>query len=208
MSSRLDPFYPILDSAEWLQRLVPLGIKLVQLRVKDQSADIVREEILKSLKVCQQFQCQLVVNDYWQLAIETGADFIHLGQEDLEVADVGAIRSAGLQLGISSHSEDELETALAVQPDYIALGPVYPTILKKMPWQPQGLTRVQEWKQKIGDIPLVGIGGLNLERAEGVFKAGADCVAMVTDITLNTDPEAQTRRWIEITQPFRDSNYH
>ncbi|NTG88579.1 thiamine phosphate synthase [Rhizobium rhizogenes] len=196
---RLDPFYLIVDSADWIARLVPLGVKLVQLRIKDRTPSEIRAEIQRAKAICAAHQCQLIVNDHWQLAIEEGCDFIHLGQEDLAVADLSAIRKAGLKLGLSTHDEAELATALAASPDYIALGPVYPTILKKMPWAPQGLDRLREWKDRIGGLPLVAIGGLNLDRIAGVFENGADSAAVVTDITLNADPEARTLEWIAVT---------
>ncbi|MEM7291385.1 MAG: thiamine phosphate synthase, partial [Pseudomonadota bacterium] len=151
-------------------------------------------------EICEEHACQLIVNDYWELAIEENCDFVHLGQEDLDDANVPAIREAGIRLGVSTHDDAELERALNLEPDYIALGPVYPTILKKMKWQEQGLDRVTEWKERIGGIPLVGIGGLSVERAAGVFAAGADIVSVVTDITLNDDPEDRTRQWVEATR--------
>lgn len=200
---RLDPFYLIVDSSEWIERLVPLGVKLVQLRVKDRPDEILRQEIRRSKAVCAAANCQLVVNDYWKLAIDEGCDFIHLGQEDLGEADLDAIRSAGLKFGLSTHDESELETALAARPDYVALGPVYPTILKQMKWAPQGLERITDWKRRVAPLPLVAIGGLNVDRLQGVFDARADTAAVVTDITLNVDPEARTREWIERTAPWR-----
>ena len=196
----LDPFYPIFDSADWLERLVPLGIRLVQLRIKDKSEAYLRTEIRRARQICERHDCQLVVNDYWRLAIEEGCDFIHLGQEDLDEADLDAIRTAGLKLGVSTHDDSELDRALSVKPDYVALGPVYPTILKKMPWAPQGLERVGEWKRRVGSVPLVGIGGISLERAPGVLAAGADIVSAVTDITLNPDPEVRVRDWVKLTR--------
>lgn len=198
----LDPFYPIFDSASWCERMVPLGIKLVQLRIKDKSDSELRTEIRAAREICARYDCKLIVNDYWKLAIEEGCDFIHLGQEDLDDADLDAIRVNGVKLGVSSHDEAELDRALALRPAYIALGPVYPTILKKMKWHEQGLDRVSQWKATLGDIPLVGIGGMNVDRAPSVFKAGADIVSVVTDITLNPDPEARVREWIEVTRPY------
>lgn len=200
---KLDPFYLIVDSSEWIGRLIPLGVKLVQLRIKDKPEALLREEIAASKSICQEHGCQLIVNDYWQLAIDEGCDFVHLGQEDLADADVGAIRSAGIRLGVSTHDGEELDTALSVDPDYVALGPVYPTILKKMKWAPQGIERIGRWKQQIGGLPLVAIGGLNPERLQGVFENGADSAAVVTDITLNPDPEARTREWISVTEKWR-----
>lgn len=200
---KLDPFYLIVDSAAWIARLVPLGVKLVQLRIKDLDEAGLRREIRKAKAICERHGCQLVVNDYWQLAIDTGCDFVHLGQEDLAEADVKAIRHAGLKLGLSTHDDTELETALAAAPDYVALGPVYPTILKAMKWAPQGLDRIAEWKQRVGTVPLVAIGGLNVERIAGVFAQGADSAAVVTDITRNADPEARTRQWLAATAQWR-----
>lgn len=200
---KLDPFYLIVDSSDWIERLVPLGVKLVQLRVKNAAHEDVRLQIRNAKAVCDAYDCVLVINDYWKLAIEEGCTWLHLGQEDLAEADIAAIRAADLKIGLSSHDHRELETALAVNPDYLALGPVYPTILKKMPWAPQGLERLAEWKARIGSLPLVAIGGLNIDRLPGVFSAGADCAAVVTDIVLNADPEARTRQWIEHTAARR-----
>ncbi|UNK38609.1 thiamine phosphate synthase [Shinella sp. H4-D48] len=196
---KLDPFYLIVDSADWIERLVPIGVKLVQLRIKDVAEDDLRQHIRRAKAVCAEHGCVLVINDYWHIAIEEGCGFVHLGQEDLADADVATIRSAGLKLGLSSHDEAELETALAAKPDYIALGPVWPTILKKMKWAPQGVERLKTWKARIGEMPLVAIGGLNPGRLAAVFDNGADIAAVVTDITLNADPEARTREWIERT---------
>lgn len=200
---KLDPFYLIVDSAAWIERLAPLGVRLVQLRAKNLDEAALRAEIRKAKALCARYQCQLIINDFWRLAIEEGCDFIHLGQEDLQAADLTRIRAAGLRLGLSTHDHLELETALAARPDYVALGPVYPTILKQMKWAPQGLERLGEWKRRITPTPLVAIGGLNPDRLEGVFGAGADSAAVVTDITLNADPEARTRAWIEKTKPWR-----
>lgn len=196
----LDRFYIILDSTHWLKRLLPHGIKLVQLRIKDMAPDELRAEIRLARDLCAAADCELVVNDYWQIAIEEKCAIIHLGQEDLDEADIPAIRRAGLQLGISTHDHEELDRALTFAPDYIALGPIYPTILKKMKWHQQGLEKLTEWKGLIGNIPLVAIGGMNIERAEGAFQAGADIVSAVTDITLNDAPEARVAEWLQATR--------
>ncbi|MDH4441947.1 MAG: thiamine phosphate synthase [Rhizobium sp.] len=200
---KLDPFYLIVDSADWIERLVPHGVRLVQLRMKEVDEATLREHIQRAKTVCAVHDCQLIVNDYWQIAIDEGCDFVHLGQEDLAVADLPALRRAGLKLGLSSHDDTELAAAVAAKPDYIALGPVYPTILKQMPWAPQGLDRLTLWKRAIGDLPLVAIGGLRPERLAGVFAAGADSAAVVTDITLNADPGARTREWLAVTRHLR-----
>src|SRR3546814_801628 len=148
----LDPFYPIVDSAAWLRRLLPLGIKLVQLRVKDRSEAETRAEIGAARDLCAAAGCQLIVNDYWKLALEEGCDFVHLGQEDLDGADLAALRRAGVRLGVSTHDDAELERALSLEPDYLALGPVYPTILKKMKWAPQGLEKVSRSEEHTSEL--------------------------------------------------------
>ncbi len=196
MRPLLDRFYPIVPDLTWMERLVPLGVRTVQLRLKDASPAEVRRQIGGSLEVCKRHGCDLIVNDYWREAIALGADFIHLGQEDLADADVGAIKAAGARLGISTHSPEELEIALAAKPDYIALGPIYETKLKAMKWEPQGLARITDWKARIGALPLCCMGGITPERAPGVVAAGADSVAVITDFFTHADPEGRVAGWL------------
>jgi thiamine-phosphate pyrophosphorylase len=197
----LDPFYPIVDSAVWVARLVSAGALFIQLRVKDEDEARIARETREALSVCAGSRAALVVNDYWRVAIDEGAPWVHLGQGDLDHADVGAIRKAGLKLGVSTHDGAELERALKLEPDYVALGPIYFTRLKAMAFAPQGLERIGEWKRRIGAIPLVAVGGLNAERAKLCLAAGADVVSVVTDITLHPDPEARAREWVAATRP-------
>jgi thiamine-phosphate pyrophosphorylase len=188
--------YPIVDSAAWVRRLAAHGVRMLQLRIKDRPQQELLGQIRDARTYCAASGVQLIINDFWQLALEAGCDFVHLGQADLAGADVPALRRAGVRLGISTHDEAELERALAVQPDYVALGPIYPTLLKAMPWAPQGLQRIGEWKRRIGTLPLVAIGGLTLERLPGVFAAGADIAAVVTDIVRAAQPETRARQWL------------
>lgn len=196
----LDKFYPIVDSADWVLRLVNAGARLIQLRMKDASDADISRDILRAKSMCEAAGAQLVVNDYWRAAIDAGCDYIHLGQGDLDMADMKAIRRAGVRIGVSTHDHAELDRALSFEPDYIALGPVYPTILKEMPWAPQGLDRVGEWKNAIGERPLVAIGGLTLDRALLCLQAGADSAAVVTEIVRAENPEARAREWIAATR--------
>lgn len=197
---RLPRVYPIVDSAAWVARLVPLGVRIIQLRIKEPPPAQLRAEIAASLEHCRRGGAQLVVNDYWQLAIEQRCEWVHLGQGDLDGADLNALRRAGVRVGVSTHDEAELDRALSVQPDYVALGPIYPTLLKQMPWAPQGLQRLGQWRERIGDLPLVAIGGLTLERLAGVWAAGADCAAVVTDIVRHPHPEQRLRAWLEAAE--------
>lgn len=196
MAGGLDVFYPIVPDIGWMRRLVPLGVQTIQLRLKDATEAEVRRQILESLEICIRHGCQLIVNDYWREAIAAGADYIHLGQEDLAAADIPTIKAAGVRLGISTHNEEELAIALAAEPDYVALGPIYETRLKAMPFGPQGLDRVRQWKQRIGAMPLCAIGGITPERAPGVVAAGADTVAVITDFFTHADPEARVGQWL------------
>ena len=196
----LDRFYPIFDSVVWLKRMLPLGVKLTQLRMKDKSESELRAAITEAQDLCRAHGCVLVLNDHWRLAIDLGSEWIHLGQEDLDGADIPAIRRAGIKIGVSTHDHAELGRALKIAPDYIAFGPIYPTILKKMKWHEQGLERLAEWRRLVGKTPLVGIGGMSVARAPGVFAAGANIVSVVTDITLNASPETRLRQWIEVTR--------
>jgi thiamine-phosphate pyrophosphorylase len=193
---KLPRVYPIVDSAAWVERVVAFGVGLVQLRIKEQPEAAVLAQIRAAHGCCRAAGAQLVVNDYWRLALAARCDFVHLGQGDLDGADVAALRRAGVRLGVSTHDEHELERALTLAPDYVALGPIYPTLLKAMPWQPQGLARIGEWKRRVGAIPLVAIGGLTLERLAGVFAAGADVAAVVSDIVRAAQPETRMRQWL------------
>jgi thiamine-phosphate pyrophosphorylase len=197
----LDRFYPVVPDADWVERLAFAGARLIQLRIKDLPDDDVRAAVRRAKASCASHGAQLVVNDYWQIALDEDCDFVHLGQEDLVDADLAALRRAGVRIGISTHDHAELDRALREEPDYVALGPIYPTMLKQMPWAPQGLARIGEWKELIGNRPLVAIGGLTVERARLCLAAGADSVAVVGDIVRHVDPMGQTRAWIAATRP-------
>src|SRR6516225_1540950 len=186
-----DRFYPVVDSLKWVERLTKLGVGTIQLRTKElNDAD--------ALAITEGTQAKLVVNDYWRAAIVAGAKYLHLGQEDLADADLKAIREAGLSLGVSTHDDAELETALKAKPDYVALGPIFFTTLKSMRFQPQGIPKITEWKKRVGSIPLVAIGGIKFEHAAEIFAAGADSIAVVSDVTQNADPDARVRQWLGV----------
>lgn len=191
-----DRFYPVVDSVAWVARLTKLGVGTIQLRAKELNKSQALQIVSDALAVTKGTPTKLVVNDYWRAAIVAGAQHLHLGQEDMVDADLGAIREAGLTLGISTHDDEELAIALRAKPDYVALGPIFPTTLKSMRFAPQGIPRISEWKRRIGDIPLVAIGGIKLEQAADIFAAGADFIAVVSDVTQNADPDARVRAWL------------
>src|SRR5215471_1957330 len=191
-----DRFYPVVDSLAWVERLAKLGVGTIQLRAKNLNDAEALQIVADALAATKGTRAKLVVNDYWRAAIVGGAKHLHLGQEDLADADLKAIRDAGLTLGISTHDDAELATALAAKPDYIALGPIFPTTLKAMRFAPQGIPKIGEWKKRVGTIPLVAIGGIKLEQAAEIFAAGADSIAVVSDVTQNADPDARVRAWL------------
>jgi thiamine-phosphate pyrophosphorylase len=195
-----DRFYPVADSVAWVARLALLGVGTIQLRAKNLSEADALQTVKDALEVIKGTAARLVVNDYWRAAIAAGAKHLHLGQEDLAEADVVAIRDAGLTLGISTHDDAELETALAAQPDYVALGPIFPTTLKSMRFAPQGIPKITEWKKRVGALPLVAIGGIKLEHASEIFAAGADSIAVVSDVTQNSDPDKRVRAWLKLEE--------
>jgi thiamine-phosphate pyrophosphorylase len=191
-----DRFYPVVDSLAWVERLTKLGVGTIQLRAKDLNDAEALQIVTDALAITEGTQAKLVVNDYWRAAIVAGAKYLHLGQEDLADADLKAIREAGLLLGISTHDDAELATALAAKPDYVALGPIFFTTLKSMRFAPQGIPKITEWKKRIGNIPLVAIGGIKFEHAAEIFAAGADSIAVVSDVTQNADPDARVKQWL------------
>jgi thiamine-phosphate pyrophosphorylase len=195
-----DRFYPVVDSVAWVARLALLGVGTIQLRAKNLSEADALQTVKDALDVIKGTAARLVVNDYWRAAIAAGAKHLHLGQEDLAAADVAAIRDAGLTLGISTHDDAELETALAAKPDYVALGPIFPTTLKSMRFAPQGIPKIAEWKKRVGHLPLVAIGGIKLEHATEIFAAGADSIAVVSDVTQNADPDKRVRAWLGLKE--------
>jgi len=186
--------YPVVDTVEWLALVLEQGVTTTQLRIKDADDKDLRKKIQQAIALGEQYGAQVFINDYWQLAIELGAYGVHLGQEDIEVADLSAIQQAGLRLGISTHGYFEIMRAFNLKPSYIALGHIFPTVTKDMPSQPQGLTRLDQYVELInGAYPTVAIGGINAERLPKVKATGVDSIALVTAITRANDPKAATQ---------------
>ncbi|MBS0358615.1 MAG: bifunctional hydroxymethylpyrimidine kinase/phosphomethylpyrimidine kinase [Proteobacteria bacterium] len=193
-------FYPIVPNIEWLKKLLDLGVTTIQLRMKDKTGEALAKEIKDAVTLAKSYQAQLFINDFWELALEFGAYGVHLGQEDLETANIKALAEQGLRLGISTHSYAELANAHAYRPSYIALGPIYPTTSKTMAFGPQGLARLQEWRQ-LSEYPVVAIGGITLERAHAVKATGVDGIAVISAITEAEDLKASVKAWQELMKP-------
>ncbi|WP_376750284.1 thiamine phosphate synthase [Cronobacter sakazakii] len=190
--------YPVVDSVEWVTRLLDAGVRTVQLRIKDKTDAEVETDIAAAIALGQRYHARLFINDYWRLAIKHQAYGVHLGQEDLQTADLDAIRNAGLRLGVSTHDDMEIDVALAVRPSYIALGHVFPTQTKQMPSAPQGLAQLAAHVKRLGDYPTVAIGGISLERAPAVLETGVGSIAVVSAITQAPDWRVATQRLLEL----------
>lgn len=193
--------YPVVDTVEWIARLLDAGVKTIQLRVKDLPDDQVEPAIIEAIKLGHQYQACLFINDYWHLAVKHQAYGVHLGQEDLDTADLQAIHQAGLRLGVSTHDDAEMARAVAVKPSYIALGHIFPTQTKEMPSAPQGLEELaRHIKQLNGRFPTVAIGGISLERAPSVLATGVGSIAVVSAITLAADWRAATAELLALCE--------
>ena len=195
-------FYPVADSAAWVEHLLDWGVRTVQLRVKSgllPEAEL-RAQIVASVRAARAVPgSQLFINDHWREAIDAGAYGVHLGQEDLDVADLNALREAGLRLGVSSHTPSEMSRAHAVQPSYVALGPVYPTTLKAMRYAPLGLEHLREWTRRYRPrYPVVAIGGISLDRAPAVLEAGVDSIAVVSAVTQAAQPREAAEAFLRL----------
>ena len=180
--------YAIVDSSDWVARVLAEGVRLVQLRIKDATGDVLAREIRGAVALARAIGATLIVNDHWELALELGAHGVHLGQDDLDKADIDALHHAGLLLGISTHSYWEVCRARALRPSYIACGPIHATAIKQMPWIPQGDANLAYWCTLLHDTPVVAIGGMDADRARDAMRAGAWAVAVVGAITRSEDP--------------------
>ena len=190
--------YPVVDSVEWIERLLETGVRTIQLRIKDKRDDEVEADVVAAIALGRRYNARLFINDYWRLAVKHQAYGVHLGQEDLETTDLSAIREAGLRLGVSTHDDMEIDVALAARPSYIALGHVFPTQTKQMPSAPQGLATLTRHVARLGDYPTVAIGGISLSRAPEVLATGVGSIAVVSAITQADAWQQATRQLLDL----------
>ena len=179
--------YPVVDSVEWIERLLKAGVRTIQLRIA----------------LGRHYQARLFINDYWQLAIKHRAYGVHLGQEDLDTADLSAISAAHLRLGLSTHDDIEMDRALSYRPSYIALGHIFPTQTKLMPSAPQGLVDLKRQVARIPDYSTVAIGGISIDRVPAVLECGVGSVAVVSAITQAQDWLAATDTLLQLIENRR-----
>ena len=190
----------MVETVGWIARLLAFGVHTIQRRSKDRQDDEVEQQIAEAIALGKRYQARLFINDYWRLAIKYQAYGVHLGQEDLDIADLDAIHAAGLRLGLSTHDDAELDRALAVEPSYIALGHVFPTQTKDMPSAPQGLAELARHIQRLQGVSTVAIGGISLDRVPAVLATGVGSVAVVSAITKAEDWQAATRQLLDLIE--------
>jgi len=188
--------YPIVDSSEWVKTAALAGAPTIQLRIKNTMN--LEQEIQTAIEVAKSFHCQLFINDHWQLAIKYGAFGVHLGQEDLATADLAAIQKAGIRLGVSTHCYYEVARAHAINPSYIACGPIFPTSTKIMNFAPQGVQQLKYWRELLS-YPLVAVGGIDQTRINEIAQTGVDGIAMLSAITTARNPEATIKKLLIYT---------
>lgn len=198
--------YPVVDSVEWIARLLEAGVTTIQLRIKDLPDEQVEADIAAAIALGKRYQARLFINDYWRLAIKHDAYGVHLGQEDLDTTDLAAIHRAGLRLGVSTHDDAELARAIAVKPSYIALGHIFPTQTKEMPSEPQGLAELRRHVSGLQEFPTVAIGGISIERVPAVLACGVGSVAVVSAITQASDWRGATATLLQLIEGKESCN--
>jgi hydroxymethylpyrimidine kinase/phosphomethylpyrimidine kinase/thiamine-phosphate diphosphorylase len=189
-------FYPIVDRVAWLEKLLPAGIRTVQLRIKDMNGEALEKEIRQAVAFARRFDARLFINDHWKIALKHGAYGVHLGQEDLRHADLPALSKAGIRLGVSVRSYVDAARVTGLHPSYTAIGSIYTTASKVIDYQPLGVEAFAKLRQLIRG-PVVAIGGITLEKAAELKAAGADGFAVISDVLNANDPVTRAERWVK-----------
>ncbi len=190
--------YGVMPNADWVKRMVDAELPTVQLRFKSEDKSKIKKQISESVAAVKDSKTLLFINDYWEQSIEAGAYGVHLGQEDMETADLEAIRTSGLRLGLSTHGYAEMVYADRFCPSYIAMGAVFPTPIKQMPTAPQGLGRIYQYAKLMSHYPLVAIGGIDETSIHAVAQSGVGSVAVIRAITNAQDPKVAVKHLQEL----------
>jgi thiamine-phosphate pyrophosphorylase len=203
----LPPLYVILDAAllpsdpiKFTERLLDMGVRAFQYRNKTAPA---LELLHASQALCltvRQKAGLFFVNDRADISRLSGANGVHVGQEDLTVDAAREVVGSDSLIGISTHTMGQFESAAATTADYIAVGPVFPTVSKSNPDPVVGLEFIRQVRKHTRK-PIVAVGGITLERVREVIDAGADSVAVISDILTAKNPSARVRQYLEILPP-------
>ena len=208
MSFRLPKIYPLTDvgltgltHAEQVRRLAKGGALLIQLRDKTAGPRDFLESAKAAVIAARECRVKLIINDRADIAAAVGADGVHLGQDDLSVAAARELLGAKAIVGLSTHSLSQAEAATKLGIDYLAFGPVFSTGTKDDTAPEVGLDGLKAVRSKVGEFPLVAIGGITLERALDVLRAGANSVAVISALLRNPhEIAAQTAHLLQCVE--------
>ena len=195
--------YPVVDRAYKLEALYQVGITTAQLRVKDMSGEILENEIIDAIKISEKYDARLFVNDFWKLVIKHGAYGVHLGQEDIQEADLQAIFEADIRLGISTHTPQEIDIAMKFEPSYLAIGPVFEPISKELTYDLVGIILLKRWAENV-NYPVVAIGGITIENIKEVVETKAiSGIAMISGVLVDDHvSKKMTKTLMEVFEQY------
>ena len=206
---QLPPFYPIIDTgclarmsiepATVARALADGGVGIAQFRHKGPYSRAVFEQAEEVAAILRAAEILLVVNDRADIALLLAAAGVHVGQDDLEVFKVRALVGDAAAIGLSTHNEDQLRAGSRTGADYLAIGPIFQTASKENPDPLVGVSRLQRLRS-LSAKPLAAIGGIQLTNARQVLAAGADSVAVISDL-VGEDLNGRIRNWVELTRP-------
>jgi thiamine-phosphate pyrophosphorylase len=213
------PLYAIIDAAllkktselSFVEMMAESGVELLQYRNKRASSRELFEAsqsisaTLSRLAKPGIYKPRFIVNDRADIAVLANAQGVHVGQQDLNVSEARAIVGPDILVGVSTHSLEQLDAADKTSADYIALGPIFPTSSKENPDPVVGLDLLREARQHTRK-PLVAIGGITLERAAEVFRAGADSLAVARDLIVAKNPAARAQLFLKEAARVRAGN--
>lgn len=187
--------YPITDRrvsglshAEQVSQLIDRGATLVQLREKLLSPLEFYREVEKAMRIARDRRVKVIINDRVDIALAFGADGVHLGQDDLPPEEARRLLGKESIIGFSTHSLEQVELAVKMPIDYVAIGPIFETSTKPITDPPIGLEGLKQSRQITGNLPLVAIGGIALKDLPDALRMGADAAAIISDIWLSKAP--------------------
>jgi thiamine-phosphate pyrophosphorylase len=193
------PSLPPESTVSFAEKLATAGVELIQLRAKNLSSRHFHQLSAALVSRLARHPVRVIVNDRPDIAAIAGAHGVHVGQEDLPVADAREICPPPQWVGVSTHNLEQLRAADLSSADYIAVGPIFPTATKENPDPVVGLEFLRA-ARKMTRKPLVAIGGITVKSASDVFRAGADSVAVISDLTTAPDPGQRAREYLAIAK--------
>jgi thiamine-phosphate pyrophosphorylase len=200
----LDPSITPVPAIELAERLAGAGVELIQFRDKRSAARKICAEARELAAFLAPRGVRFILNDRPDIAAIAGAAGVHVGQEDLPVEEARRICGPRAWVGVSTHNLEQLREAVRTSADYIAVGPIFPTATKENPDPVVGIDFLRAARQ-LTQKPLVAIGGITVESAADVFRAGADSVAVISDLVAAGDPASRAREFLAVAERVRSA---